>query len=887
MHRKTLLSAAIVSCLAFSAHAQEATPNATDLDTVVVTGIRASLEKSLDTKRNNDTVSESITAEDIGKFPNTNAAEAMALIPGVTIDRRFGQGERVSIDGTDPSLNLSFIDGHPVAQAIWLYGESPNRGFDYTMLAPEVLGRLEIIKSSEARLPEGSLGGTVMMHSRKPLDMDANSVSGSVGYSYNDQAEKGSPNISVLYSWKNDDSTWGVNVAAQRHEEKVDRQGIEIFGYSTVADFAAVNPNVAAQIAKGELRPTDRVAQEINVAYFQQERKRDSALVNLQFKPNDQFEGTLSGLYIKENFDSYNQSMYNFMTQNNSSMQAVDYFNPTGPGGFVTGGHTNANPGSGTGIIYDNQVRFSEVTTKGVDLDLQYRGDGWKLGGKIGTSKSENPNISQYLIEPVYSGAYTWDYRKGFQADDQADYYDPANWGNIFGNNGVFSSEAKDKYAQLDFSKNFDSIFNQLLVGVRRTEHTENYGLGVYGGVRTGTLADVGTIGNTNLLGSLGGIFGNTSQHPQVGQGNVIDWVHGSPVDYSRSDASSLLNNTWELEQKTTAAYTQLNFSTGALRGNVGLRWVQTKTDSSAYVYGDNQPVLPAPAEWWQTSKSKKSNMLPSVNLVYDNGGDVVLRASAAKVIAWAPYNLMSNNLFLNDTMMTGSGGNPDLDPYKAYNFNFSAEWYFAPQSVLAGSVFLKQTQNYVLQTPGTERRYNSMRDSNPTTWLTTVGSHGCTADGFCDYSVTRPRNAGGASVRGFNVNYQQAFGDTGLGLIANYTYATGDTDAGNNMPYLSRSTVSVSPYFENEQFSARVNYNWRSKYEGVGYVAGAPAATTAAYADLSASLGWNFTDNLSLSLDAMNLLNEKYRQYVAQEEALAAEYFTGRRYMANLRFKF
>ena len=148
----------------------------------------------------------------------------MAQIPGVTIDRRFGQGERVSIDGTDPSLNLTFLDGHPVAQSIWLFGEQPNRGFDQTQIASEIIGRLEVFKSPEARLPEGSLGGTVMMYTRKPLDMDANTFAGTIGYNYSDQASEGKPSASLLYSWKNDDETFGFNIAAQHYEEQVDRQ---------------------------------------------------------------------------------------------------------------------------------------------------------------------------------------------------------------------------------------------------------------------------------------------------------------------------------------------------------------------------------------------------------------------------------------------------------------------------------------------------------------------------------------------------------------------------------------------------------------------------------------------------------------------------------------
>jgi len=149
--RRTLLSASILAGLSFAGalYAEEApdpatqngvqtpdaaapaagpaaaaddatTSNSTQMETIVVRGIRESLKRSLQTKRDADAVIDAITAEDIGKFPSTNVAEAMAQIPGVTIDRRFGQGERVSINGTDPSLNLTFLDGHPVAETTWL-----------------------------------------------------------------------------------------------------------------------------------------------------------------------------------------------------------------------------------------------------------------------------------------------------------------------------------------------------------------------------------------------------------------------------------------------------------------------------------------------------------------------------------------------------------------------------------------------------------------------------------------------------------------------------------------------------------------------------------------------------------------------------------------------
>ena len=870
--RKSVLSAAVVSCLAFAAHAQQ-TPQ--DLDTVTVVGIRASLEKSLDTKRNNVGISEAITAEDIGKFPSTNVAEALSQIPGVTLDRRFGQGERVSIDGTDPSLNLSFLDGHPVAQAIWLYGEQPNRGFDYTLLSPQILGRAEIIKSSEARLTEGSLGGTILMHTRQPLDMRANEVAASVGYSYSDQASEGKPNASAIYSWKNDEETFGINVAAQHYEERVDRQGTEVFGYAKASSF----PNATG------VAPDVDVPNSINAAWFQQERKRDSAVVNLQFKPNEDLEFNLSGLYIKENFDNYNQSMYSFLTWNDGTRNAVDTLGGV-RNGVATTGHSGANSDltSGT-VIYDNNVRESEVTTKGLDLRGAWKGEAWGVSGQAGQSKSENKNLAQYFIEPVYNGAYGWSLDKGLSFDDPAAARDPANWGapgGWLGNNGVFATESKDTYAQLDFNVQFDSIFNQLQFGVRHGKHEENFELNVYGGVRTGNLVDVGTIGLTDIQG-----FGDDqARHIQVGRDNVLAWVKGSPLDFANPDPSSYLNNSWALEQTNNAAYAQLNFSNGPMRGNVGVRYVDSKTQGSGFVYGGT-PTLTDLDSKWQTQTKKEDFVLPSLSVAWDTDSDWVFRFSAAKVIAWAPYNQMVNNTFLNDTQLTGSGGNAALSPYESWNFNVSAEYYYAPQAVAAWSVFYKKIDNYIDTSATIERQYNSIRDTSPTTWASVVGTNGCTVDGYCDYSIQRPRNAGSGHVKGFNLSLQQPFGDSGFGLTANYTYANGENNSGDPLPYQSRNSIAFSPYFEKGPLNARLTYNWRDSYLAGGYVAGAAPASVDDYAELGASIGYTFNDNWSLNVDAQNLLDETYFQYLGDKEHLAGKYKSGRRYMATVHFKF
>lgn len=247
----------------------------------------------------------------------------------------------------------------------------------------------------------------------------------------------------------------------------------------------------------------------------------------------------------------------------------------------------------------------------------------------------------------------------------------------------------------------------------------------------------------------------------------------------------------------------------------------------------------------------------------------------------------MVNNTFLNDTTLTGSGGNAELSPYESWNFNLSAEYYFAQQSVVAWSVFYKKIDNYIDTSASVERQYNALRDTAPQSWAQLVGSNGCTADGYCDYSIQRPRNAGQGKVKGFNLSFQQPFGDSGFGLTGNYTYANGENNTGDALPYQSRNSVAFSPYFEKGPLNARLTYNWRDSYLAGGYVAGAAPASVDDYAELGASLGVAFSPNWSLQLDAQNLLDEEYLQYLGDKDHLAGRYKSGRRYMATVHLKF
>ncbi|HEU0278191.1 MAG TPA: TonB-dependent receptor [Rhodanobacteraceae bacterium] len=871
------------------------------LQAVQVVGIRASLLKSLETQRASNATVSVVTAEDIGKFPNTNVAEAMTLVPGVAVDRRYGQGGRVSINGTDPSLNLTFLDDYPIPTVDWLFGEEPDTGFDYTILAPEILGNLEIYKTAEARLPSGSLGGTVIMHTRKPLDLPANTLTASVGEVYNDQAHQGKPNGSVFYSWKNASSTVGFDIALSRYEEAINRQGHEVFSFEPVSAYMG-NPLVAREVSQGLIKPTDQVSSEQNAALMTQPRKRNTAVFNLQVKPNDHLSFLLGGLYIHENFTGFNQSMYAFNATTPNNVTSFTSNN----NGLITSGHVcglgetmtlpdgTSQACGGAVTFLDDYLRGSTVNTKALHLNVDYEGNHWGVSGLVGISTAYNRQ-NVYFLENGYQGGYTFNTATGATYDDPAAVRDPANWGEIGGFQGAYIYQRfydKDAFAHLDFHVDFDSIFNRLQFGVRVVNAKEQAFDNEWDNVAAATYAQLGGVSYTNILNnsSFPNFSKDMGQHVQIPQSAVENWViRTADTSPSQLSPSSPIDGNSNFAQLTEAAYVQQDFDTGnGLRGNFGVRFVRNRIASTAFNTGGLTPVWPAPASWWQTAHANFDDVLPSFNIAYDTGDNVVLRLAGAKVIAWAPVSQRLNTVGLNPTPLTGTAGNPDLPPYKSYNYSASVEWYFAPQAVLSFTSFLDHILNYNSTVTTLEPVFNPLIQSNPQLWASTYLNQlgNCNAQGICDFAITHPESIGAGQIRGLSVAYQQAFGDTGFGLVTNWTYAQGSTNAGEAIPYSSKNSITVSPYYEKGPFNARVDVNWRSRYLAGGYIAGAAPATVNNYTELDFSAGWAFNRHYSLDFAALNMLNEAYDMYQGSPDVPLNKYTNGRRYMLTFHYK-
>ncbi|MEW6389711.1 MAG: TonB-dependent receptor [Pseudomonadota bacterium] len=884
-HKSVL--AASVSAMAVVAAAPAMAQDSNAVEQVVVTGIRASLLQSIESKRRADAIIDVVTAEDVGKFPSANVAEALTIVPGVTVDRAFGQGEKVSILGTDPALNRTLLNGQTVASADWFILDSPGRTFNYALLAPQIVGKVDVYKSPEARIDEGSIGGTVIVNTRKPLDLKSGLIAGAVSYLYNDRSKKGDAQGSLLLSWKNADQTFGASFSVQRAEDQLRRDGVESYGTIAANQWAGGNPDnpvdsrtrgctgTCASTLTSNL--TARSPNAFGASYFEQGRTRTTYTTALQWKPTDALSFEFNWLKIKADYDNTNQSMYAFQGNTWNSLGALTDL--TVNNGVVTKASFN-----NALSVLDVQYREAELNSDTYHLKGGYKGDGWDLNGEIGKSTADGGTKRQVFLEFLNWANYTVDISGAPKSAGSLTYTT-----NVMGNPAAFATDPgwsgnlvskptsdEEKYAQLDLGKDFDGVIQRVQVGYKRREHEtgQQYaGIAITGVAAPASLFSPSEV-PSNYLKGFDGVGDQMKNRFRISGPSMVDYVQSgkwlaagaSLPKPSIFAAAEFTAGNWNIQEDIDAAYAQANFKADNIRGNFGVRYVKTSVNSAGYVCKPGA-ACNAAADWaWQVTKKSYDNVLPSVNIIVDAREDLVFRFAAAQVIARPNYADMTNYFWLSDGILTGGGGNPALEPYKSSNVNASAEWYFQPQAILSAEVFYKDISNYILQRTQPESYFNQSQGKVTT------------------YQISRPFNAGSAEVKGLAVAYQQNFA-YGFGLLANYTYADASGQDGAPLPYSSKNQVNVSPFYENGPFSARATFTWRSKYF-TGVDRGDNMFVRASKT-LDVTAGYAVTKNITASVSAQNLLDSEYYAYANTTALPRGVYRTGRKLQATLNVSF
>jgi iron complex outermembrane receptor protein len=853
---------------------------------IVVTGIRASVQASIAAKRDSSVISDVLTAEDIGKFPDKNVAEALQRIPGIVINREFGDGERVSLRGTAPNLTKTLVNGHSIATADWFILDqvASTRSFNYLTLPAEIVGQLEVYKSPQADIEEGGVGGTINVHTRNPLDLKPLTLSASVQGVYSDLSGKFDPQVSGLVSWKNADETFGILIGGIYQKRQTRRDGIEIFGYAPFAIGGGATANVPTLIGS---------------TIFQQERERYGGNIGIQFRPSDALEINVTGLYSRFGADNFNQNYLAWPDRalgSGGTITNVTVQNGTAVAGTVTS--TNNAAGGARAMVFDAIDRQAFAETYSADLDVNYKPtDQLTVHLKAGWTKATGETSNENFLETASTGSFTYDLRGGtpqvhFTSPNPTS---PAGALIDFARIQSVTNKDEEKYAYLDFEQQVDwGPMTALKVGVKYTDHDRTaLRLATNGGALTPGLVCSGAPCTAASFASghgtpddfLDGIgaSGTLKDYWTVDPARLRQ-IYGSQAA-AISGKFVVPGNTYSINEKAYGGYAMAKFGGEGWRGNVGVRVIKTDQTSTGSLIGGANPQFTNPFGGFTpiTSDRSYTDVLPSANLSIDLSPKFVLRFAAGKTVTRPDFVDITPGVDLNGTLLTGQGGDPNLQPYRANQYDASLEWYPDNETIVALAVFYKDIQSYIVNRTSTETLPGVfVPGTQPASCVVAPGGNPNLFN--CPYQINRRSNGAGGRNQGFEFQISRPIWG-GFGAIANYTYSDAKASNGDQIPGNSKHSANVTGYYENDLLTARLSYNYRSAFF-IDIDRSAPL-NQAALSSLDASLGINVTKNITLTADAVNLTNQKIVQYSGTRDRVRAIYDNGRQFFVGARFKF
>ncbi|AVP98658.1 TonB-dependent receptor [Ahniella affigens] len=891
-----LLSAAFGTSAAETDDSGKAKPEeATELEAMVVRGISSSLEKSLSDKRDADTVSEVITAEDIGKMPDKNVADSLQRVPGVTTQSQsggsggFDENDRVSLRGTNPSLTQTLINGHAVASGDWFVLDQVGlvgRSVSYSMLPSEIVGKVTVRKSATADLVEGGVAGAVDIATRKPLDFkNATTLEASLQGVYSDLPGDTEPQFSVLGNWKNEAGTFGALLQLFDEKRSLRRDGQEILGYSQIA------PTSALAQARPDLAnvwyPTL-----IGSALFEQKRERKGGVLDLQFKPTDNLDIDLNYFKSKLNASNFNRNWMFWGSRVIGTDNRIPDSYTVRNGTLVSATWNNVGTDANRAqyAIVDQIYRPGAYSdTDFLNLDVNWLAtDRFSVAGKFGYSEGNGVTPKQAVFEgDVFNtgAAYTF-HGIGSAADVSFPSGDVSNFAGtsldwIFGASPAKTND-KEQYAQLDGEYALDGVFNTLKFGVRYAGHdrdTEQVAQGPNWAADPFNPANLPNWNGETYPGDFGsGLGGNFPRNVwQLSPAELERW--GDIFSNRDPETRDYWPGEFAIEEQNTAAYVMGSFGTDTFSGNVGVRFVRTEEEVLTNVAIPGSVCAPlAPCSvagaittsafgsYYQLPvKNTYHDILPSLNLRWDLTDDLVGRIAASRTMARPDFSALGGALTADDTTLTGNGGNPELEPIRSNNFDAALEWYYSPRGLLSGGVYYMDLDNYV----GFGTYQTSLLNIR--------------TGGFATYTISAPVNTSG-SVQGFELAWQGPIaGD--FGAFANYTFADAEEDNGADLVGASKNTYNFGAYYENERFNARLSYSRRSDFF-VGLDRSSPQYQNAT-ATVSASASYRLNDHVTFTLEGLNLNDPILKYYGMNEDQPRAFYRNGRQFYFGVRVGF
>ena len=965
--KRKIMATAVASVMAggFSSVAM-AQDNA--LEEVIVTGIKASLQASMDVKREAVGVVDAISAEDIGKMPDTNLAESLQRIPGVSIDRVNGEGSKVTVRGLSGDYNLVTLNSRQMPASS--FGTS--RSFDFANLASEGVSGVQVYKSGRADVQSGGMGALINIVTPRPLSSPGlKAVLGGKAV-YDDSSvmkDDLTPEVSGLFSNTFADDTIGVALTGSYQERNSGDRNASVSDWFVHATDGGDWAGIPAEHQPGDGR-TYAIPSEVMYSVNEVNRKRLNSQLTLQYQPIEQLTVTADYLYVTQQNEVNNFGTGFWFTRDNDLDIEWSDTNPAYPLSYTE----NSGRHEINSIVKFNKTK-SNLKSSGLNvkwdatdnLELEFDAhNSTSLSGPNGKWGGNNQfnfgSIDNYRVSMDFSGKFPVMNRIGHE-DGRTNVAPDISLMQL--TNNIFRIQEQDSSVdeyQLKGTYNFDDSFiDNIKAGVGTNEITNKYFFLGYQAQNQGSWSGVqgengvGDIPRSYwIVDKLSNYFDHDATNGANFQNSFVrgKWdellavgadLYGSDTGhciraYCTTRDPALAND--GLDDQTTVetsdfAYLQFGFKPeiAGMPANlaVGVRHETTDVESTAYVSaytpyirwnsGNEYSLIANGSEYGVTTGSY-SKTLPNLDFDIALTDDIKARASFSKTISRPNYNDLKGGFVWGTaprvSMGSASAGDPDLNPMESTNFDLSAEWYYADSSYVSLGFFKKDVVDFIgssapvtitdsgFHTPVGGPRWNAAVAAVGNN-LTAINEYivanypgsvdaannhvfALPEDPILPFEVTRPINNEDVAIDGIEIAVQHSFGESGYGFQANVTKVDSDTEY-NNVSKASQFAIyglsdsaNLIGFYDKDGLQVRIAYNWRDDFLAGG---GGNPRYTEAYGQVDASVSYELTDNLTLSLEGLNITNETTRQYGRHENMTFNYIETGARYNLGARYSF
>jgi TonB-dependent receptor len=853
----------------------------TEIDEVVVLGLRRSLDTAVSIKRNADQIVDAITAEDLGAFSDNNIGEALERVPGVQLERNEGEGFRISIRGLGPRFVQTTINGRTALSSPGGEGGTDARGFAFDILPSEVITGATVAKSTQAVDIEGGIGGAVDLQTVRPLDFAERRgrprregdffASGASRTTYNDFGEDAGHRMSVFLNNKFSDSFGAffsvVSDESSRLQDSSETQAFDVRGFTLLPGTILNGETLTAS------RRIERGAMFDGVRNIRRDRsrQRETYVGGLQWRPSDQFEVNFDWTHGKSAEDRL--EMRSWLRVADALERLDNSRSPTVIRSLtlVTGDADQFSDGTITQFEFRNYTertarQYVDVASLLVDDDQTIDIGGIELEWDNGGPLTISANVGYAGHERIFL-------QRRVQGDlDWSNQNDPARfpiWNGqsatraTSGVNGSFDitsgvpivqyvdvngvpydvnslsdinfdqdrqtyvvEDSRELSYRLDFAYDVGGWVDEIKFGASLREfegfRTELRSEGNAGSSNTGPLMDIGleqygvlTVNNfMNRITTPG--FGHSFVVPDINA-----WIAADPAGTFAGDPRDGIQRQdieYDIGEEILGGYVQAGFSSdGAIpyRGNFGVRYVRTQQTSAGQLgVQNNADFVPLdPNNPFVVTRRAYSDILPSANVALDLTDSTILRFAASRTVTRPdPVDLRQGFDLdrIDGTDNEGFSGNPDLDPYRANNFDVSLEWYPEGGGAYGIGVFHKELDGFIAD--GTQLVDIDLSPVNPALGLTT-------------FELERPVNTEGGTITGVEASLFTPFDSftdgffRHFGVQSSITYVDASLDAvrGSGQPVELRGTSSWSGnfvgYYDDGDLSIRLAYNWRNDF--------------------------------------------------------------------------